>query len=491
WEYCTDLFKEKTIARMNEQFVQLLKNALKDPQKKLCEIELLTDTEKEKVIYEFNRTHIEYQNDKTIIERFEEQVEKTPDKIAVEYEGESLTYRQLNAKANTIGKNLRDKGVHTESIVGIVTKRSLEMIVGIYGVLKAGGAYLPIDSEYPVERINFMLNDSKAKVLLVGEGNQSIVDHIDASTILVNLTNCEEDQINPVHISQPDSLAYVIYTSGTTGTPKGVMVENRNVMNLSNWQIDEGKYGEDTVVLQNLNYIFDGSVWEIFPVTLSGGKLLIISEIQNKEPRELLTLLEKKQALLVPSMFRMLLEHAEKNGKADELKQFERLYLGAEPLTSDLIAKYEEITGASIDNINNLYGPTEATVVATSYRFNGKDNREIIPIGKPIANTQIYILNNKSICGIGMPGELCIGGSGVSRGYLNRAELTAEKFVVNPYRPNERIYRTGDLARWNEDGNIEYLGRIDEQVKIRGFRIELGEIEERIRDVEGISDAVV
>ncbi|MGG1979770.1 AMP-binding protein, partial [Bacillus wiedmannii] len=181
-------------------------------------------------------THIEYQNDKTIIERFEEQVEKTPDKIAVEYEGESLTYRQLNAKANTIGKNLRDKGVHTESIVGIVTKRSLEMIVGMYGVLKAGGAYLPIDSEYPVERINFMLNDSKAKVLLVGEGNQSIVDHIDASTILVNLTNCEEDQINPVPISQPDSLAYVIYTSGTTGTPKGVMVENRNVMNLSNWQ---------------------------------------------------------------------------------------------------------------------------------------------------------------------------------------------------------------------------------------------------------------
>lgn len=492
WEYCTDLFKRETIEQMARHFTILLTNVLESPQLALGDIEMLGKQEWEQVLYSFNETQESYPNDKSVIALFEEQVERAPGQIAATFGEQTLTYGQLNARANVLGQRLRKKGVQPNSIVGLITERSLDMIVGIYGILKAGGAYLPIDPQHPLERIRFLIQDSAACVLLAGSGSEQVIKELPDMPV-IQLVDCcgEADAMNLEHVAQPDDLAYVIYTSGTTGQPKGVMVENRNVVNLAAWQIKAGQYNKSTVMIQNTTYAFDGSVWEIFPIGLAGGQLQIISEAQHKDPAALLPLLPGKQIALIPSMFRILLEYAEFHGNTEYLRQLERLYLAAEPVTAELLEKYTALTGRGTEHIVNLYGPTEATVTASSYTFGQAVHLDSIPIGKPIFNTQIYIMNGTSLCGIGVPGELCIGGAGVARGYLNQPELTAVKFVANPYRPGERIYRTGDLARWKADGNIEYLGRMGEQVKIRGFRIELGEIENSIRELDGIRNAVV
>ncbi|WP_241661734.1 non-ribosomal peptide synthetase, partial [Bacillus wiedmannii] len=273
--------------------------------------------------------------------------------------------------------------------------------------------------------------------------------------------------------------------------PKGVMIENRNIVNQVFWQIENGNYTEKSVIVQKTAFFFDGSAWEIFPCSVAGCKLSILNEDQNKDPGELIKLLPHNQIALTPSMLRMILEYIEDHDQAEVFQLINKLYLAAEPISKDLLERLRELMGGRFGNLCNLYGPTETTVTATSYHFSNQANIEKVPIGKPISNTQVYIMNGNTLCGIGVPGELCIAGAGVSRGYLNNPMLTAEKFVENPYKIGEKIYRTGDLACWLEDGNIEYLGRIDDQVKIRGFRIELGEIEEKIRTLPGIQDAVV
>ena len=488
-EYRINLFKDETIERMGGYLRNLLNVITKSTDIKLGEIELLSETERNKILYEFNNTYVEYPREQVLHQLFEEQAKKTPDNVALVFTEERMTYRELNEKSNQMARLLREKGVKPDQLVGIMVDRSLEMIIGILGILKAGGAYLPIDPEYPEERIKFMIEDSESTLLLT---QSWLSDRIEFNGKKIDLDDAKLYPGNAMNIGQvnrPTDLAYVIYTSGTTGNPKGVMIEHRSVLNLVEWQRIKGGYTETTIVLQNFNYIFDGSVWEIFPVLLSGCVLEIIAREEHHNVKRILELFPGKQIMMTPSMFKTVLDYAQNYELLAALNGFERLYLGGEALPYALLEKYKKISGSKLGNVYNAYGPTEATVCATIFGFNQSDDQ--ILIGKPVGNTQVYIMNDNMLCGIGISGELCISGDGLARGYLNRPDLTVEKFVPNPFVKGERLYRTGDLARWLPDGNIEYLGRIDDQVKVRGFRIELGEIESQLLKLEAVKEAAV
>ncbi|HDT7699492.1 TPA: AMP-binding protein, partial [Enterococcus faecium] len=322
WEYCADLFRKETIERMADHFANLLGNALKQPDKALSELSMLGEGEEQRVLREFNDTTRPYPENMTVIELFEEQVKRVPNQIAAEYNGEQLTYRELNHRANAIGRVLKAHGVGPDRIVGLVTGRSLEMIAGMYGILKAGGAYLPIDPEHPADRIRYMLEDSGAEVVLVGPGGEKAQPALEGRT-LVQLTDWRHEVLeDPECEAKPGNLAYIIYTSGTTGNPKGVMIENRSLVNLAAWQRSEGGMNEHSVMLQKSTYIFDAAVWEIFSSGLSGSKLVIATETENQDPAALLELIAKQQvtdALIVPSSFRMLLEYAETHQLGNKL----------------------------------------------------------------------------------------------------------------------------------------------------------------------------
>ncbi|OME89853.1 hypothetical protein BK124_30605, partial [Paenibacillus amylolyticus] len=496
WEYCDALFAADTLQHMALQFKELVGEIMAQPDLVLSELGLITSAEQKRVLAEFNNTERECNLEKTAIMLFEDQVARAPEHIAVEFQGRVLTYRELNARANAVGAALLEKGVSPDQIVALIATRSLDMIIGIYGILKAGAAYLPIDPEQPLERIRYIIEDSGTSHIVFEENTKKTAAALEEQqgVQILNVAEVQEEiEENPQPSARPEHLAYVIYTSGTTGQPKGVLVENRNLVNLVSWQRATGDLHEDSVMLQKSTYIFDAAVWEIFSILLAGGKLALATESENRDPKELLELIAKTQvthALIVPSSFRMILEYAELHQLAEQLMSLQKIYLGAEPLTPDLISKYTQLTGSGTDRLVNLYGPTEATVCATYMKLEEGYGGNV-PIGRPLWNTQIYILQDDWLCGYGIPGELCIGGAGVARGYLNRTDLTNEKFVSNPYVPGGRIYRTGDLARWKTDGTIEYLGRIGDQVKIRGYRVEPGEIETHLRNIESVQDAVV
>lgn len=450
------------------------------------------------IIKESENAMSEKYMNKTVIELFEEQVERTPDMIAVEMNDEfthrmiSLTYKELNERANYIGENLRKIGITNNSIVAVISERNVEMLVAIYGILKSGAAYLPIDPNHPYERIEYMIRDSDADVILLGRGCEQIKTNIHNSVLkrvveLSNLQGIRTENLN--HISNSESRAYIIYTSGTTGTPKGVVVKNKNLVNLSMWQIQEGNLDINTTVLQQFAFIFDGSVWEIFSAGIAGAKLRMLNEIEKNNPETILKLLPNSQITLVPSMFRVILSYAENWGLTQYLNSRGVIFLAAEAVTKDIVSKYYEIVNTSERKLYNAYGPTECTVCATTHLIS-KDDDEIY-IGEPIGNMKAYIMDGDKLCRTGEKGELCIAGRGVASGYLNKDELTKKRFVKNPINEDEIIYRTGDLAKWGKNGKIIYLGRIDQQVKIRGFRIEIEEIENCIRNIKNIVDAVV
>jgi len=483
-EYCTDLYQASTINKLIQCLNILIEQVISQPILKLEEIEMITAEEKELILSVFNDTQMAYPKEKTVIEVFEAQVEKNPDQIAVVFRDEKVTYEVLNKRANKIAHQLRSLDVKPNDCVALMTERSIDMIVGIYGILKAGGAYVPLDPTYPEERIKYILADSQPKALLT---NQEYIKVTDIPVIEFKQMD-ERDEENLEWVNKPSDLTYLIYTSGTTGNPKGVMVEHRNVLSLVQWQKQIGNYTEATTILQNFNYIFDGSVWEIFPALSSGCTLEIIPEESRYDAKQLLALIPNKQIMMVPSIFKALIDYAEENNLEKQLHTFDKLYMGGEPLSYDLIERYKKMSGNQINNVFNAYGPTETTVCATCYQFDQTYDK--ILIGKPIGNTQVYIFVENQLCGIGRVGELCVGGDGITRGYLNQSELTQKKFRKNPFGEGH-LYRTGDLARWLPDGNIEYLGRIDEQVKIRGFRIELGEIETRLREITAVQDVKV
>ncbi|MBK3497453.1 amino acid adenylation domain-containing protein, partial [Viridibacillus sp. YIM B01967] len=381
---------------------------------------------------------------------FENQVRRTPDQTAVIHNGLSLTYRQLNEKANALGQRLRNLGIGPEDIVGLLVDRSIEMFIGTLGILKAGGAYLPMDPDYPAERKAYMLADSGAKLLVTVP---HLAEEAGETDVLIFTKEDPGQEENLDLVNQPSDLAYVIYTSGTTGYPKGVMIEHQSVVNLSMWHIEYYQVTASDQATKYAGFGFDASVWEMFPYLLSGASLHVIDGELRLDMVKLNAYFEEHGI----SISFLPTQIAEQFMALDN-QSLRYLLTGGDKLRRFHPQRYQLI---------NNYGPTENTVVSTSlYIDRVFDN---IPIGKPIANTEVFILDSdNTLCPVGVKGELCVAGAGLARGYLNRPELTAEKFTAHPCQPEKRMYRTGDQARWLPDGNIEFFGRSDDQVKIRG-----------------------
>jgi len=424
----------------------------------------------------------------------EAQVKRTPDAIAVVFENKQLTYRQLNQQANQLAHHLRDLGVKPEVLVGICLERSLEMIVGILGILKAGGAYVPLDPAYPVERLAFILSDTQAGVILTQE---QLLESLPLHGVQVCLDSdweviAQKSQENLVDGATASNLVYAIYTSGSTGQPKGVMISHRGICNQLGWRQATFPLTEVDRVLLTISFSFDPSVWQIFWPLSFGAQLFIARPGGHQDSTYLVKLIDTQQITviaLVPSMLRLLLEEKE----LDACNCLRHITCGGESLPVELLERF--FARLNLDNVlHNAYGPTEASIDASFWTCKRGTDRGIAPIGRPITNTQIYILDFdlQPVLG-GEPGELHIGGIGLARGYLNRPDLTANKFIPNPFsrEPSQRLYKTGDLARYLPDGNIEFLGRIDHQVKLRGFRIELEEIEAALSQHPSIQQSVV
>src|SRR4028119_1643608 len=485
WEYNTDLFDEATIARMAGHYETLLEGIVANSKQAISELPLLTPGERRQLLIEWNNTAKDYPQEKCIHQLFEEQVERTPDAVAVVFEEKQLTYRELNVKANQLANYLRSLGVRPEMLVGICVERSLEMIIGLLGILKAGGAYVPLDPNYPSERLAFMLEDSSVPVLLTQE---KLLEKLPAHSARVICLDSNSKEIasypkeNPLSSVKPENLAYVIYTSGSTGKPKGVLIQHGSLVNYTTAAIAEYEIDQCDRILQFSSISFDVSAEEIYTSLTSGATLVLrtdsmldsvegfLQKCKNWEItvmalptaywHELSAFLSQETVLLPPSL-RLII-------------------IGGEKALPDRLKTWLECVEQRVRLVNN-YGPTETTVGATIYDLSVADTTlKELPIGRPLGNVQTYILDgNRQPVPIGIPGELHIGGGGLARGYLNRPDLTDERFIRNPFSdfPTSRLYKTGDLVRYLNDGNIEYLGRIEDQVKIRGFRIELGEIE--------------
>jgi amino acid adenylation domain-containing protein len=488
FEYNTDLFDGATIARMTDHFETLLGGVVVDSNQHLSELPLLTEDERHQLLVDWNNTDSKYSNDKCVHELFEDQAERTPDSIAVVYENENLTYHELNVQANRLAYHLQQRGVRSDTIVGIYVERSMEMIIAVLAVLKAGAAYLPLDATYPLDRLTFMLSDADAQLLLTQKRLLKRLPETNAKVILVD-TDLEggrqEIDRNPHSHVSLNNLAYVIYTSGSTGKPKGTMIEHRGVSNLTHYLIGLFGIEPNSRVLQFAAFGFDASVTEIFPTFTVGAPLYLASQKKLYSAEDLINLLRDQKISIVtlpPSLLAVLPE--------ENLPALKTLISAGEQCSWDIVSRW-----ATGRRFINGYGPTETTVAASYYLVNqNKSNAaKSVPIGRPISNTMIYLLDkNLHPVPVGVPGELHVGGVGLARGYLNRPELTAEKFIPDPFnpKPGARLYKTGDMARYLSDGNLEFLGRIDTQVKVRGFRIELGEIETVLKQYPGVRDVV-
>lgn len=494
-EYNTDLFAEKTIKRYFNYFLNLLRVVLDNPNVGLPEAEMLSEEEKNQILVDLNDTAFVHPTEKTIYELFEEQVEKQGDKVAVIFDGRALTYHELNQKANQLARKLREHGVVSDDVIGIMANRSFEMIIGIMAILKAGAAYLPIDPSYPEERIKFILRDSGTKLLLVQ--NQSIQVTFEGTVVdLSDKTLYTGDDSNLKPVAGPNHLAYVIYTSGSTGNPKGVMIEHRSVINRLKWMQRRYPLTKKDVILQKTPFTFDVSVWELFWWAFEGAALCLLVPEGEKNPATIIEAIKNHQVTtmhFVPSMLNAFLEYLEENKHlVQDLSSLKQVFTSGEALNYQQVMRFNARLDRQKVKLINLYGPTEATVDVSYFDCPSEHVPQVIPIGKPIDNIQLFIVDEyHQLQPIGLPGELCIAGIGLARGYLNRPELNKEKFVDHPYAPGQKMYKTGDLARWMPDGNIEYLGRMDHQVKIRGYRIELGEIENQLLAHEDIKEAVV
>ena len=510
WQYNTDLFNAATISRMTRHFQTLLEGIVANPEQLLSELPLLTEAERHQLTLEWNNTQTDYPNNKCIHQLFEEQVQRTPDAIAVEDGSQQLTYNQLNRCANQIAHYLQTLGVGPEVLVGICIDRSPLMVVGLLAILKAGGAYVPLDPAYPAERLAYMLSDSQVKVLLTQEKLADTLPQNQAKLICLDRdwpasgTTSQEHLLTGV---KPNNLAYVIYTSGSTGQPKGVMICHQSVVNyIAAKKVAYGMNSNDRV-LQFSSISFDYAVCEIYNCLICGGTLVLrTDEMLSSVSTFLQKCREWQLTVLGPPTFYWHLLTTELATTQKSLPESVRLMcVGGEQVLPEKLMLWQKYVNDSKHRhqmgkpplLINEYGPTEATVDATICNLSElvlEDTHSIVPIGRPIANVQVYILDQYlQIVPIGVPGELYIGGAGLARGYLNRPDLTAEKFIPNPFsnESEARLYKTGDLVRYRPDGNIEFIGRIDHQVKIRGFRIELGEIETAIGQHSEVRECVV
>lgn len=493
WVYDAQVLNGDSVSRMLGQFATFLKGIAADPGRHIGDLPLLTEQERHQLLEERNDTKIDYPQGMCIHQLFEAQVERTPTAVAVAFEDQRLTYRELNARANQLAQHLRGLGVGPDVRVGLCMERSLEMVIGIWGILKAGGGYVPIDPTYPQERIAFMLEDSRVPLLLTHEKIKASLPPNNVCMIDLDQdweTIGREGAENLTCQTTPQSVAYVIYTSGSTGQPKGVLVTHQNLVHSTSARFT---YYREPVsgYLMLLSFAFDSSGAGIFWTLCQGGTLYLSlpgSENDLDYLAELISQHHISHWISLPSLYALLLAEAQ----LQKLESLKTVIVGGEACPVELVAQHQ----ALLPNVPlfNEYGPTEGTVWSTVYECEMRQGVTTVPIGRPIPNTRVYILDcHLQPVPIGVPGELYIGGLGVAQGYLNRPDLTAERFIHNPFSDSDgtRLYRTGDLARYISDGNIEFLGRIDQQVKVRGFRVELGEIESFLRQHPTIKECTV
>ena len=490
-EYDTDLYEAETVGRMADHFTRLLGAVAADPARPIHSYDILSDAERHRLLVEWNDTAVPYPRDSCIHKLFEAQVARTPDATALVFADERLSYFELNARANRLAHHLIDLGVGPETLVGIAVERSIEMVVGLLGILKAGGAYLPLDPGYPAERIAFMLEDAGCPVLLTQAHLEDGLPAHDATVVRLDAdweAISSRPDTDPVDADRsapltPDNLAYVIYTSGSTGWPKGVMIEHRNVVSFVAWSLRTFLPDDLARVLASTSLCFDLSVFEHFVPLSAGGTVIVVEDALE---------LFQSGASLAPTLINTVPSIMDQLLQVGGIPAGVRVInLAGEALRAETVRRIRD--RAEAVEIYNLYGPSEDTTYSTFTLVDGAGTAGP-PIGRPIANTQVYILDgHANPVPVGVSGELYIGGAGLARGYLNRPELTAERFVADPFsdEPGSRLYRTGDLARYLADGNIEFLGRLDHQVKVRGFRVEPGEIEAALAAHPGVRECVV
>ncbi|WP_044456581.1 amino acid adenylation domain-containing protein, partial [Bacillus subtilis] len=418
----------------------------------------------------------------------------TPERLAIRFSGGSLTYAELDMYASRLAAHLAARGVTNESIVGVLSERSPDMLIAVLAVLKAGGAYLPLDPAYPKERLSYMLKDSGASLLLTQPGCSA--PNFSGETLEVDMTSLASEKAENHEFTPADggSLAYVIYTSGSTGQPKGVAVEHRQAVSFLTGMQHQFPLSEDDIVMVKTSFSFDASVWQLFWWSLSGASAYLLPPGWEKDSALIVQAIHQENvttAHFIPAMLNSFLDQAEIERLSDRTS-LKRVFAGGEPLAPRTAARFASVL-PQVSLIHG-YGPTEATVDAAFYVLDPERDRDRlrIPIGKPVPGARLYVLDpHLAVQPSGVAGELYIAGAGVARGYLNRPALTEERFLEDPFYPGERMYKTGDVARWLPDGNVEFLGRTDDQVKIRGYRIEPGEIEAALRSIEGVREAAV
>ncbi|WP_437975237.1 amino acid adenylation domain-containing protein [Sorangium sp. So ce295] len=491
--YSTDLFDHGTIAGMAERWRTLLRAVTADPEQRVLLLPLLDAEERRRIVVAWNDTRVEMPRERGVHALIERQAARTPDAEAVVFEGERLSYAGLNARANGLARDLRDLGVGPDVLVGVCMERSLELVIALLAILKAGGAYLPLDPEYPAERLAAMLSDARPRVLLA---QAHLGDRVASAGVPIVYLDRGAGPVTGPRTedlpggAQAQDLAYCIFTSGSTGRPKGVGVPHAGLLNRLLWMQEAYRLTEADRVLQKTPFSFDVSVWEFFWPLMAGATLVVARPGAHKDPAELREIIDRERVTtlhFVPSMLQAFVS----SGELPKCASVRQVMCSGEALPAELARQFTRQHGA---RLHNLYGPTEASIDVTSWECEREADLRAIPIGRPIANTQIHLLDAAmNPVPVGVVGELYIGGVGLARGYVSRPELTAERFVPNPLSEaaGERLYRTGDLARYRADGAVEYIGRIDHQVKLRGFRIELGEIEARLAAHDEVEEAAV
>ncbi len=500
FEYATDLFAPTTIERMLAHYQNLLAAIIAEPAVAVADLSLLEEHERERLLVDWNSGRVDVPKEACIHQLFEAQVEKNPDALAAEFRGEQLTYRELNARANQVAHYLRKQGVGPEVLVGISVERSLDMLAAIFGVLKAGGGYVPLDPNYPRDRIAFMVDDAKLALVITQEHLVNEIPAGDAQLLCIDSDweiIARESVANPSAMVDPANVAFVIYTSGSTGNPKGVAIEHRSLVHFTCAANQVYEITRDDRMLQFASLSFDMSAEEIYMSLTNGAALVLRTDDMISSPRDFMRFCEEKRVSILdlPTAYWHELTDALADENVTMPDGIRLVIIGGEKASADRLAAWHQSVGDRIRLINT-YGPTETTIACTMWELNSRENdrSDAVPIGRPIANTPVYVLD-KSLqpVPVGVAGELYVGGSGVTRGYLNRPELTVERFIRNPFSddPSARLYKTGDVVSYRANGILDFLGRADNQIKIRGFRVELEEIEQALRGHDAVSDCVI
>ncbi|MFH8387804.1 amino acid adenylation domain-containing protein [Kitasatospora sp. NPDC018058] len=475
-------------------FAALLGQALADPARPVRGYAPLAPAERPRVLHEFNDTGRDFPRDATLHALFREQALRSPDRVAVSSDRGSLTYRQLDERAERLAYALTRRGLRPGEVVAVLTERSLDLPVALFGVLKAGCAYLPLDPHAPERRLRGLVEQSGARFVLAGEVPAADTDLPADVLRLADPALYAEEPPRPLELGGPGDLAYVIYTSGSTGRPKGVMVEHRSVVNRLAWMQRRYPLGPEDTLLQKTPVIFDVSVWELFWWLLAGARMHLLAPGMERFPMAIVAAAEQQRVTalhFVPSMLNVFLDHLRESGAGDRLAALRWVFSSGESLAAQTVTAFHGLTGAHGTKLVNLYGPTEATVDVTAHDCPPGPAEGRVPIGRPIDNTRFYVLRHGQPMPVGVYGTLHVAGAGVARGYLGDPELTRRRFGPEYGRPGERMYDTGDIGRWLPSGDIEFLGRDDLQVKIRGIRIDLLEVEGALLELPGVADCAV